>query len=252
MNIRLDLHTHSAASPDGRMSLSELVSAARAAGLNGIAVTDHDATLTDAPSYDDFLIIPGCEFSTEFGHLLGLFLRCPIEKLSFARTIRAIHEQGGLAVLAHPFERSRDASRIAPLAPLLDGAEVWNGRAERKIRDANALAQAFAEAHNLRRFAGSDAHLPEEVGNGIVTVDAPSLSPAAVKAALLNRPVEIAGRRGRAVCVAKSQYTKLKKTGAGPGARLRWLLFAGKCAAEDLRDGRLWEAGGERANTDMR
>lgn len=234
MKIKLDLHTHSAASPDGRMNLDELVSAARAAGLNGIAVTDHDVTLTDAPSYDGFLLIPGCEFSTEFGHLLGLFLRQPIEKLSFARTIHAIHEQGGLAVLAHPFEHSRDESRIASLAPLLDGVEVWNGRAERKIRDANALAQAFAEEHGLRRFAGSDAHLPEEVGNGTVTVDAPALTAEAVKAALMNRPVEISGKRGRALSVARSQYTKLRKTGAGPARRLRWLLFAGKCAAEDL------------------
>lgn len=239
MIIRLDLHTHSAASPDGRMSLDELIAAARAAGLNGVAVTDHDVTLTDVPSAEDFLVIPGCEFSTEFGHLLGLFLRHPIGRLSFARTIRAIHEQGGLAVLAHPFEHSRDASRIASLAPLLDGAEVWNGRAERKIRDANALARAFAEEHGLRCFAGSDAHLPEEVGNGVVTVDAPSLSSEAVKASLMNRPVEIAGQRGRALCVAKSQYTKLRRSRAGLGKRMRWLLFAGKCAAEDLRDGRL-------------
>ena len=82
MRLRLDLHTHSAASPDGRMSIDELVRAAKAAGLDGVAVTDHDAVLTDPPTYDDFLVIPGCEFSTEYGHLLGLFLREPIGSLS--------------------------------------------------------------------------------------------------------------------------------------------------------------------------
>ena len=238
MKIKLDLHTHSAASHDGRMSVDEIVSHATAAGLNGIAITDHDVTLTAAPVYDDFLVIPGCEFSTEYGHLLGLFLREPIGKLPFAETVAAIHAQGGIAVLAHPFEHSRDAERIAPIAALLDGVEVWNGRAERKIRDANTLARQFAEAHSLRQFAGSDAHVPEEIGNGVVTLDVPELAPGAVKAALLNADVEISGKRGASLCVARSQYTKLKKRHARPAAYGKWLLFAGKCASEDMFRGR--------------
>ena len=195
MNCKLDLHIHSEASPDGRMSLREIVETAKAAGLNGVAVTDHDHLLENPPQYEDFLVIPGCEFSTEYGHLLGLFLREPIEKQPFAVLIEAIHAQGGLAVLAHPFEHSRDANRIEPIAALLDGMEVWNGRAERKIRDANALAEAFAAAHSLRRFAGSDAHLPEEIGNGVLSLEVPELSSEAVKEALLHTAPEITGRR---------------------------------------------------------
>ena len=233
MKIKLDLHTHSAASPDGRMSIDEIVRLARARGLNGVAVTDHDVTLTDVPEYDDFLVIPGCEFSTEFGHLLGLFLREPIGNMSFVRTVNAIHAQGGLAVIAHPFEHTRDGSRIMPFAAKLDGVEVWNGRAERKIRDANTLAKAFAEAQGLRQFAGSDAHVPEEVGNGVITLDVQALTLPAVKTALLNANVEISGQRGKSLCVARSQYTKLKKRHASPAAYAKWFLFAGKCAYED-------------------
>jgi len=234
MRLRLDLHTHSAASPDGRMSIDELVRAARAAGLDGVAVTDHDAVLTDPPAYDDFLVIPGCEFSTEYGHLLGLFLREPIGRLSFAQTAEAIRAQGGLAVLAHPFERTRDAARFVALAPLLDGVEVWNGRAERKIRDANALALQFAADTGLRQFAGSDAHLPRELGNGVVTLEVSEPTPDGVRAALLHADVEISGRRGAAFSVARSQFTRLNKLRARPAAYAKWLLFAGKCAAEDL------------------
>lgn len=234
-SLRLDLHVHSEASPDGRMSLDELVAAARAAGLDGCAVTDHDVTLTDAPVYDDFLLIPGCEFSTEYGHLLGLFLRAPIGKLSFARTVRAIHEQGALAVLAHPYEHTRTPPHIDTLAPLLDGVEVWNGRAERKIRDANALAARFAEVHGLRPFAGSDAHLPGEIGNGTITVSVPGAPTlAAVRQALLNAPAAVEGKRGASLDVARSQYTRLQKRRARPAAYAKWLLFAGKCAAEDF------------------
>ena len=237
MIVKLDLHVHSAASPDGRMPFDEIVRTARAAGLNGIAVCDHDVLHTDLPSYTDFALIPGCEFSTERGHLLGLFLREPIPKLLFAETAAAIHAQGGLAVLAHPFERSRDAERLEVLLPLVDGVEVWNGRAERKIRDANRLAVELAEVSGLRPFAGSDAHLPREIGNGVVTVEAASLSLSDLRKALLHAPVAVSGRRCHATDVARSQFTKLKKRRAGSAAYLKWLLFAGKCVAEDLVHG---------------
>ncbi|MBQ9647279.1 MAG: hypothetical protein IJV43_02825, partial [Oscillospiraceae bacterium] len=92
----------------------------------------------------------------------------------------------------------------------------------------------FAGEHGLRQFAGSDAHVPEEVGNGAVSLDVPELTPDAVKAALLNADAEVCGKRGAALCVARSQYTKLKKRRARPAAYGKWLLFAGKCAAEDL------------------
>ena len=142
MELRLDLHIHSERSPDGCMTLAEIAARARAAGLNGAAVCDHDRTLEEVPEFPDFLLIPGVEVSTEYGHLLGLFVREPIGTRKFAEAVERIRGQGGLAVLAHPFEHSRDTGRIAPIAPLLDGVEVWNSRAERKIADANALAEA--------------------------------------------------------------------------------------------------------------
>ncbi|MBO4914337.1 MAG: CehA/McbA family metallohydrolase [Oscillospiraceae bacterium] len=235
MKIKLDLHVHSEASHDGRMSLDDIVREARARGLDGVAITDHDVTLMSAPEYDDFLVIPGCEFSTEYGHLLGLFLREPIGKLPFAETVEAIHAQGGLAVIAHPFERSRDEKRLEPIVAMLDGVEVQNGRAERRIRDANALAEAFAEAHGMRRFAGSDAHLPCELGNAALCLEAEELTLSAVREALLSGGAEVCEkRRSAALNTARSQYTKLKKTHARPTAYAKWALFAAKCAAEDL------------------
>ena len=237
MTLTLDLHIHSAASHDGRMTLAEIAERAKAAGLDGVAVCAHDAVLTQAPADLGVLVIPGAEFSTEHGHLLGLFLTAPIEHRSFEEAVAAIHAQGGLAVLAHPFERSRDAARLEPLAPLLDGIEVFNGRADRKIHDANALAQAFAAAHDLRPFAGSDAHLPREIGNGAVTLEAEAATLDAVKAALMTSAVTVRGRRGAALDAARSQLTKLQKRGAGPARYLKWALFAAKCAAEDLLRG---------------
>ena len=42
MEVKLDLHIHSEHSPDGRMALDEIVACARARGLQGVAVCDHD------------------------------------------------------------------------------------------------------------------------------------------------------------------------------------------------------------------
>jgi len=100
MELRLDLHIHSERSFDGCMSLSEIVALARERGLNGVAICDHDRVLDEVPEFDDFLVIPATEVSTERGHLLGLFVREPIETRKFSESVTAIHAQGGLAVIA--------------------------------------------------------------------------------------------------------------------------------------------------------
>jgi len=73
-----DLHTHSTAS-DGTTSVTDNVAHARALGLDGIAVTDHDTMAAvdeaRAATGDDLEIIPGTEFSAELAassvHVLG-------------------------------------------------------------------------------------------------------------------------------------------------------------------------------------
>ena len=234
MEIKLDLHVHSQRSPDGIMTMEEIASLAKARGLNGAAICDHDLALLDPPEMDDFLIIPGIEVSTQFGHLLGLFITAPVETRDFFEAVDVIHAQGGLAVLAHPFEHSRDGSRLAPAVSRLDGIEVWNSRADRKIHDANALALSFAQVCRLRPFGGSDAHCPQEVGNGFTIVEAEALTPDAVKAALLGENANVSGKRSKAWYAARSQFTKRRKTGAGPLAYIKWAAFAVKCCLQDI------------------
>lgn len=76
-----DLHTHTNCS-DGTLSPEELVEAAKAAGLNYIAITDHDTVDAICHLYEEGLypakgikIIPGIEFSahhdTRSIHILG-------------------------------------------------------------------------------------------------------------------------------------------------------------------------------------
>lgn len=234
MQLKLDLHIHSDRSPDGKMTLEEIVSVCRAKGLNGAAVCDHDQVLEAQTSFPDFLLIPGVEVSTQFGHLLGLFVTQPIDTRDFFAAADAIHAQGGLAVLAHPFQHTRDESRFAAIAPWLDGVEVFNSRAARKNQQANAMALAWAERHGLAPFAGSDAHIPKEIGNAFLTVEAENTLPEAVKAALRGGKGFFAGRNSPARYTAMSQLTKKKKTGASVPDYLKWTLFALRCCAQDL------------------
>lgn len=77
--MRIDLHTHSTAS-DGTQSPAEVMASARAAGLDVVALTDHDTTsgwVEAAGAASGMEFVPGAELScqTEDGislHMLGL------------------------------------------------------------------------------------------------------------------------------------------------------------------------------------
>ncbi len=236
MKLTLDLHVHSASSFDGRLTPAQIIAAARAAGLDGVAICDHDTMpdLTGVEIPAGFVLIPGIELSTELGHILGLFLEAPpvVPDRSALAAVDAIHAVGGLAVLAHPFQHSRDETRLAPLLGKLDGVEVFNARAARKIPEANELARAFAKKHDLAPFAGSDAHVAREIGNARLCVEASESR--SLREALAGGAGEAAGTDGRHIDVAKSQWTKLRKRRAGAAAYGKWALFACKCAIEDL------------------
>lgn len=237
MQLKLDLHIHSAQSPDGRMSVEEIVSLCRSRGLNGAAVCDHDHVFAGKTDFPDFLLIPGVEVSTQFGHLLGLFVSQPVDTRDFYTAVERIHAQGGVAVLAHPFQHSREEARLTPIAHLLDGIEVFNSRADRKHQNANAMAAKFAKTHGLAPFAGSDAHVPQEIGNVVLTLEVADDRPETVKAALLSGQSHITGRNSPARYTAMSQLTKKRKTGASIPAYLKWVLFALQCCARDLIKG---------------
>ena len=233
MTIRLDLHVHSQRSADGCMSISEIVAQARKRGLQGIAICDHDIAVETVPQYDDFLIIPGIEVSTDRGHVLGLFITEQISTNQLDEAVHSMHAQGGLAVIAHPFEHSQDIHRLDDAIEQLDGIEVWNGRADRKNKQANAMALELAKHWNKPVTAGSDAHIPEEIGNGAVILEVDALHLESVRQALLQGANQVQGKRGRSMCVAKSQLQKRRRTNAHASAYGKWALFAAKCFAED-------------------
>src|SRR5206468_6119677 len=115
MPLNIDLHTHSFFSGDGISSPEDLIAAARAKGLNGIAITDHNTC--DAVNYllqqglmrldgmpvGDFLVLPGVEVTTADGHLLCIGAELPYLKGIHAREVCVIiNDSGCLPIPTHP------------------------------------------------------------------------------------------------------------------------------------------------------
>ncbi len=194
---RADLHIHSLASDgvDGIPAILDHVE--RATTLDVIAITDHEridaavAARTMARELGHRAeVIVGEEVSTLGGHLLALFLEERIRPLrSLRMTIAEIHEQGGLAIPAHPlvpyplcaqgFVLRRLITdpdpRVRPDAieafnPTMLG-RPWHGRVVR-----------FAAAHGLPTVGNSDSHEAGAVGIGWTTF--PGRSAADLRAAI--------------------------------------------------------------------
>lgn len=191
MIYQLDLHVHTGASPDGLSSLADQAAAARAAGLDAIAVTDHNLCTPVPERLEGVLLIPGCEVSTRQGHITGLFLDGPLDLDALRRdglpsgeaAVAEIRRRGGIAVLAHPFQSPAahpDGFEFRP-----DGVEGANARAALKVRDANQRAAALAGRWGLPAVGGSDAHSRHEVGNARTRVEAEECTLPALRAAIL-------------------------------------------------------------------
>jgi Glycosyltransferase Family 4/PHP-associated/PHP domain len=175
-SITIDLHMHTDWSHDCSIPAEELVDHAEAIGLDGIAVTDHNAfggalEAVELAGDRDLIVIPGEEVKTDNqGEVIGLFLEEEIPRgLSFADTLAAIREQGGLVYVPHPFDRMHaipDPATLHRHLAEIDVLEVYNARL---LRDSfNDEALRFARKYRLLQGAGSDAHVLQGVGTGVV------------------------------------------------------------------------------------
>ncbi len=237
MIVRIDFHVHSERSYDGIMGYDRITELATERGIDAVAICDHDVVFdNEYVNESGVLLIPGTEISTEYGHLLCYFIDAPVETGTFEETVDAVHRMGGLAVLAHPYEHRKEIRDS--VAGMVDGIEVWNSRADRKNRDANSKALDLAIRHNKLMFAGSDAHVEKEVGNGYVMLDTDELSCDGIREALMSGRYNIYGKESPAMCCSESQSTKLKNAHYGTVKKIykraKWALFTCKCFVHDI------------------
>src|ERR671917_959487 len=150
--IHVDLHMHTDHSSDCATPVETLLATARDAGLDAIAITDHNevsGALAAREIADEFgvKVIVAEEVKTaEQGEVIGLFLSELIPRgMTMAETIAEIRRQGGLVYVPHPFDRLHsvpDYEHMLRVVEDIDAIEVFNPRIA--IGAFNEEAERFA------------------------------------------------------------------------------------------------------------
>ncbi len=202
------------------MPVEDVLDHAEAQGLGAIAVTDHNVFAGAREAVElargrALTVIPGEEVKTDRGEVIGLFLSEEIPRgMTMADTIAAIREQGGLVYLPHPFDRLHtipDAPTLHRHLAEIDVFEVYNARLLRETFNDEALR--FARKYNLTMGAGSDAHVLQGIGTGLVRMrafDGPEEFLLSLRTAeILRRPKSLVYLQGlKWVAQARERRTK--------------------------------------------
>jgi predicted metal-dependent phosphoesterase TrpH len=179
---RADMHIHSLYS-DGTASVADILDhVERRTDLDVIAITDHEridgalraAELHAAGDYSYDLVI-GEEITTRRGHVLALFIGERIPALRpLDETLQAVHEQGGIAIAAHPMapvplsvgKRSLQQVRDHEHEHVyFDALELFNPSHAGRMRQA-ARMELNARELGLPGVGNSDAHVLSGIGTG--------------------------------------------------------------------------------------
>ncbi|MDO9550403.1 MAG: PHP domain-containing protein [Methanoregula sp.] len=184
--LTCDLHVHTNHSKDGESSVEDIIRAAEAAGLDAIAITDHDsvdgakiALLCET----NVLVIPGIEVTTKQGHLLVLGVTEVIPAgLDVMDTVALARRMGAVLILPHPYHvwRHGVARRKKAGMTAVDAVESFNSRYI--VGSANRKAERVAVKLGKPCVGGSDAHNARFVGFGRTYVDAERSVPAILEA----------------------------------------------------------------------
>ena len=169
-------------SDDSFASVDELIENAKASGLDGICLTDHDAFWPDEKVLElsrrhEFLVLPGSEINTDAGHVLVFGLRRYEFGMHKPEFLRACADRdGGVLIAAHPYRRrflenpGRDPEVRAgmlqraaddPFFGLCEAVEALNGRGN---LEQNRYSRDLCDALAIPSVAGSDAHRPGQIG----------------------------------------------------------------------------------------
>lgn len=174
----IDLHVHTRLSSDSNMLAENYLEVASRGPirLDAICFTEHrlfpvdpelDRVYEELAARFGVRVFKGVEADTDLGHLLvfgvtkELRRRFDLEgRMHRAQLlIEAIHDEGGIAIPAHPFRDSGYGSRLddllGHLGPALSTIEAINGQ---NTHQQNVAALAACEKLGLTAVGGSDAH----------------------------------------------------------------------------------------------
>ena len=179
----IDIHTHTyPTSVDSFIEADELIEEAKRIGLDGVCITDHDGfwdhrEVEYLSKRHDFLVLPGCEVTTEEGHLLVYGLKKYIFGMHRASFVKdKLDIERGAMIVAHPYRRVyRKGAHTSEEAyaemierasrnrafDMADGVEIINGRG---LPEENAFSHDLAHRFGMPGSGASDAHRLEDLG----------------------------------------------------------------------------------------
>lgn len=205
---KADLHIHSNHS-DGLARIPEILDYVQEkTDLKVIAITDHNTIegALFAKSLEDlydFEVVVGEEVSSQSGHVIGLFLHKPIPAgLTAAETIARINEQGGVAIMPHPFSNqgvfgpfgvSTFGNALNELA--FHALEVYNSMPF-LVWANRVAARVFTGGQGIAAVGGSDAHVLRGIGKGYTVFRGTTAEDLRASLARLETRAETAGRGG--------------------------------------------------------
>ncbi len=200
--MKCDLHIHSRHSYDSAAKPRDIVDTAIRRGIQCIAIADHGSMRgsLEARAYAQgmsILVIPSEEVKSRQGDILALNIKETIpDKLPACETIKRIHDQEGIAIIAHPFgSLCGFEGNLEKAAGEADGVEVLNA----SVFWGNGKAMAFVKRTGCAFTVGSDAHFTNFIGK--VWLDLPfeyteSLTPRLVTEAIKSKIGTICGEEG--------------------------------------------------------
>jgi predicted metal-dependent phosphoesterase TrpH len=178
----IDLHTHTRPlSWDSDLTADELIERSRAAGLDGVVLTDHDffwdsEQVRALSRRHNFLVLPGVEINTEDGHILVYGIDTYVFGMHRSHALAEfVAQAGGVMVAAHPYRRQmpwhvrdeRDyeealqrASRN-PAYRYCVALERMNGHGSAKE---NAFSARLCGLMGMAGTAGTDSHTRSNIG----------------------------------------------------------------------------------------
>ena len=184
----IDLHCHTfPRSADSSLGVDDLIDLARAGGLDGICLTEHDRLwpadkIAALRERHNFVVLRAMEVTTELGHVLVFGLDREPAGMFFAATLRkAVDAAGGVMALAHPARSGMPRVEVDTLVRLFDTVEALNGSdGPEQNRSAGALTAHLA----LPGIGGSDCHSPNETATAATRFSAPVCDEAGLVSAL--------------------------------------------------------------------
>ncbi len=178
----IDLHTHTRPlSWDSYLSPDDLIERSRAAGLDGICLSEHDYLwdpddVRRLAERHNYLVLPAVEINTDDGHILVYGIDRYVYGLHRSHELaHHVEAARGAMVGAHPYRRQmpwradnertyREALERATRNPayrFCAGLERINGRGSKRE---NEFSARLCDLMNMPGTAGTDSHARSDIG----------------------------------------------------------------------------------------